>query len=70
MKRILTYLIIGLILLIAGIITLKFAGHKHMPKGFLLMLIGFILSGASGMTLYQFRKRLSKKATPEDILDK
>ena len=69
MKKLTIYLIIGLILLFTGLIILNFAGHKQMTKGFLLILLGFILSGASGMTLYQFRKRLSKKEPVNNILD-
>jgi cytochrome c biogenesis protein CcdA len=69
MKKIITYLTIGLILLISGIVVVEFAGHRHMTKGVILCIAGFILSGAYGLTLLQVRKQFVKKKDPEDLLD-
>jgi len=49
-------LVVGLLLLAAGLVILTFAGHKHMLKGFISAVIGFILAGASTLTLYQNRR--------------
>lgn len=69
MKKIIAYFIIGSILLITGIIIAKFGPHRHMAKGMILGIGGFILSGASGITLLQSRKHLFKKKNREDIID-
>lgn len=69
MKKIITYFIIGLILLISGIVVVEFAGHQHMTKGAILCVAGFILSGAYGLTFLQVRKQFLKKKDPEDLLD-
>ncbi len=69
MKKIITYFVIGLVLLISGIVVLQFAGHRHMTKGALLCVAGFILSGAYGLTFLQVRKQLLKKNDPKDLLD-
>lgn len=60
MKNINSYLIVGIVLLLAGLIVLNFAGHKHMSKGFILSFVGFILSGSSTLFLIQMRIRRNK----------
>lgn len=69
MKKIIIKFIIGIILLTTGIYILNFTGHKHMSKGFILTIIGFIYSGASGVTLIQYRKYLTKKENQSESLD-
>lgn len=69
MKKIIIKFIIGFILLMTGLCILNFAGHKHMSKGFILTIIGFIYSGASGVTLIQYRKYLIKKETQSESID-
>ncbi|WP_430405477.1 hypothetical protein [Fluviicola sp.] len=69
MKKIITYFIIGLILLISGIVVVEFAGHQHMTKEAILCVAGFILSGAYRLTFLQVRKQFIKKKDPEDLLD-
>lgn len=69
MRKLITYFIIGLVLLIAGIVVTQIAGHKHMAKGMILIFAGFIISGTFGITLLQARKQLIRKNKPEDILD-
>lgn len=65
MRKIRISFILGLILLITGIIIGQFAGHRHMAKGMFIGIIGFILAGASGLTLIQTRKPSSGKKTPD-----
>jgi FtsH-binding integral membrane protein len=69
MKKIITWLIIGLILLIIGIIVIQFAGHKHMTKGLVLCVAGFIISASYGLTFLQVRKQFLKKNDSDDMLD-
>ena len=69
MKKIRINFIIGLILLITGIIIGQFAGHRHMTKGMVIGIIGFVLAGASGLTLLQTRKKSSRNKTTNDLLD-
>lgn len=69
MKKIITRLIIGLILLVAGIGIFQFGGHKHHGKGMLLGIPGFILTAAYGLTFLQVRKHYLKKHDRDDLLD-
>lgn len=69
MKKIIIYFIIGIILLVSGIVISKFGEHRHMSKGMIIGIIGFILTGASGLTLLQSRKLLFKKKDRDDLLD-
>lgn len=64
MRKIRIGFLVGIILLIMGIIIGQFAGHRHMAKGMFIGIIGFILTGASGLTLLQTRKRYPGKKTP------
>lgn len=67
MKKIRIRFILGILLLITGLIILNFAGHRHMSKGFILTVIGFIFTGASGITLLQIRKMKTKNKSTEII---
>jgi uncharacterized membrane protein len=69
MRKIRISFIIGIILLITGAIIGQLAGHQHMSKGMLLGIIGFVLTGASGLTLLQTRKQPRQNKTPNDLLD-
>jgi len=70
MKKIISYFVIGFILLVTGIVIAKFGEHRHMSKGMILGFIGFILTGASGLTLLQSRKFLFKKKKSDDLIDR
>ncbi|TSJ46373.1 hypothetical protein [Fluviicola chungangensis] len=69
MKKIVTRLIIGSVLLVSGIILFQFGGHKHHGKGMILGIPGFILTAAYGLTFLQVRKHYLKKREQEDLLD-
>ncbi len=69
MKKIVTYLIIGLILLVSGTGLLLFAGSEHKGKAITLVIPGLFLSAAYGITFLQVRKQFLKKNGADDILD-
>ncbi len=69
MKKIVTYLIIGLALLVSGTGLLLFGGSEHKGKAIAMVIPGLFLSAAYGITFLQVRKQYLKKEGTEDLLD-
>ncbi len=69
MKKIITRIIIGSVLLFLGIVILQFGGNKHKAKGMILAIPGAILTAAYGLTFLQVRKQYLKNNDTDDLLD-
>jgi hypothetical protein len=56
MKKIKILFFTGLLILVIGLL-LQNLGHKFMSIGLVLSFIGFIISGAFGLTWFQLRNK-------------
>lgn len=69
MKKIVTYLTVGLVLFVSGTTLLLIGGPAHKGKALTLAIPGLFISAAYGLTFLQVRKQYLKKNGSDDLLD-